>query len=183
MKTSPTTSALQATSNTNDDFAAFLARIDHIISLVVHQNPVPGTDYEDLMQESRIETFIAWSRYGGTEGIDEPEGLAARITQRVCIKAIKRAQRERQTLVYSSAVLETILDNMRAVDNRWNELDDLDCLAFKLNRLPVVYRQMIEQRFYKHQTYNQIGQALEINTSTAKRRIDRALEVLRAMMG
>lgn len=169
--------------NTGCAFAALLESVDRIIVHVVNQNPVSGTDPEDLIQESRIELFIAWDRYGGTAGIDEPEGLAARITQRVCIKAIKRAQRERQALVYSSAVLEKLFENMCAADDRWNELDDLDYLAGRLAGLPDVYRQMIERRFYRHQTYNQIGQALAIDTSTAQRRVQRALEILRAMMG
>jgi RNA polymerase sigma-70 factor (ECF subfamily) len=61
-----------------------------------------------------------------------------------------------------------------AADAEWEQR-----IAFCLDGLPPIYRDVIAARFLRHRTYGQIAAALAINVGTVKSRLSRARHCLR----
>lgn len=134
-----------------------------------------GDRAQDAVQEALVS---AWK---GLSAIRDPEAWDAwlhRLTVRACFHQVRKEKRRRlvelRVLSYRSP---------DSVDDAPAALAERDRLERALDRLPVEQRAVIVLHFHLGLPLTEVAQILQIPAGTAKSRLHRGLETMRAAMG
>lgn len=124
-------------------------------------------DAEDVLSESIIKALNA------ADSLQSPEYIKQWFYKIIANTAITYLKKKNRFSEFS------VIENESAIEDDHSELD----LMSILDKLEIKYREIIVLRFLEDMTIKEIAQVTNVNESTVKTRLYRALEILKIEMG
>ena len=148
--------------------------VDWVYSAALRMTGEPGMA-EDVTQGVML---ARWRKAEGLQGHPSVVSWLFRAT-RFGASALIRAERRRKAYEAGSAGGGAVADPAAAAE--WEEIRGR--LEEAVGRLSAGDREAILLRFYERRTHPEIGEALRISEEAARKRVERAVEKLRQMLG
>ena len=148
--------------------AAAITRLDAVARMIT-RDPERA---KDAVQEALTR---AWRDLPGLRDPDRFEAWLRRLLVRACVDELRRARRG------AIEVKLTELDHPMVVDTSLT-LADRDALEHAFRRLDPVQRSLIVMYYYLDLPLTEVAEALSLPVGTAKSRLSRARETLRAAL-
>ena len=155
------------------------------ISHVVHRIVGNREDAEDVVQDSLLKAYCRLSEFRGSCGFSTWITAIAINTARMLLRK-KRARPELQ-LVQNGGTdqierIWDIPDPSPSTEQRYSKQKTLEFMLRAVNRLPAVYRNVLEQYHAQEKPMREVADALGISVASAKSRLFRARRILRSRL-
>ena len=146
----------------------------YVYAICVQAFRLPQHDAEDVFQEVFARVYQHLERLRSDEAI---RPWIAQLTRRLCIDRLRAASRE------GPALEEDVELEMAEPDDRLAQLDEAISVREGLESLGENCQDILDRFFCRDESYNTIGEALDLPAGTIASRISRCLAKLRDFFG
>lgn len=161
------------TAQINDVFQMYKQKMYHIAFAILH-DPYQA---EDAVMNAFVRMLERNYKLEDPSS-DKTKRLIITVTRTAAIDLYRKNQRERERESLSDEPKEELRDAML-----WSACENDGDLQELLDALPVLYREVLIERFIKDRSTQETARALGISEATVRKRQERALRMMREKTG